>query len=92
MTFAQWLRLRLVELGAALFTAGILIGGLAAGVPFLLERIPEVIYYSFCCVAAVLLHAAIDGVARAGVVLVDAARRTQLPRIGAAGLRRDAVA
>jgi drug/metabolite transporter (DMT)-like permease len=57
---AEWLRLRAVELAAAGVTAALLIGGLAAGVPFLLDRIPEVFLYSFCCLAAVLLHAIFD--------------------------------
>ncbi|HYU28443.1 MAG TPA: hypothetical protein VEK83_05405 [Gemmatimonadales bacterium] len=61
---------RSVELGAALCTAAILIGGLAIGVPFLLERIPEVFLYSFCCVTAVLLRAAIDLAVRASVFAV----------------------
>lgn len=60
MTVAEWLRLRGVELGAAGAAAALLLGGLAAGVPFLLDRIPEVFFYSFCCIAAVVLHAVID--------------------------------
>ena len=60
MTTVEWLRLRGVELGAAGAAAGLLIGGLAAGVPFLLDRIPEVFFYSFSCIAAVVLHAALD--------------------------------
>jgi hypothetical protein len=60
MTVSLWLKARTVELGASLFTAGILIAGLAVGVPFLRARIPEVFLYSFCCVAAVVLRAAID--------------------------------
>jgi len=67
-----WLRARAVELGAALCTAGLLIGGLAIGVPFLRARIPETFFYSFCCISAVLLRAALDLGAR-GIVL--AARR-----------------
>ncbi|TMD23441.1 MAG: hypothetical protein E6I99_06640 [Chloroflexi bacterium] len=55
-----WLQARAVELGASLCTAGLLIGGLALGVPFLRARIPEVFLYSFCCVSAVLLRAVID--------------------------------
>jgi hypothetical protein len=52
-----WLRDRLVELGASLCTAGVLIIGVAIGVPFLRARIAETFLYSFCCVAAVLLRA-----------------------------------
>jgi hypothetical protein len=70
MTPASWIRARLVELGAALFTASLLIGGLAIGVPFLRARIPETFFYSFCCVAAVLLRAALDLVARSVVLAV----------------------
>ena len=55
-----WLKARAVELGAALCTAGVLIGGLAVGVPFLRARIPETFLYSFCCVSAVLLRAVLD--------------------------------
>ena len=69
MSATAWLRARTVELGASLCTAGILIAGLALGVPFLRARIPEVFLYSFCCVSAVLLRAAIDLAVRA-VVLV----------------------
>jgi hypothetical protein len=60
MTATEWLRLRAVELAAAGATAALLIGGLAAGVPFLLDRIPEVFLYSFCCLGAVVLHAILD--------------------------------
>ena len=60
MTVNAWLRARSVELGASLCTAGVLIAGLAIGVPFLRERIPETFLYSFCCVTAVLLRATID--------------------------------
>lgn len=49
-----------MELGAAVCTAGLLIGGLAIGVPFLRDRIPETFFYSFCCISAVLLRAMID--------------------------------
>ena len=70
MTVNAWLKARAVELGAALCTAAILIGGLAIGVPFLLDRIPEVFLYSFCCVSAVLLRAAIDLAVRAIVLAV----------------------
>lgn len=57
MSVNQWLRDRLVELGASLCTAGVLIAGLAIGVPFLRARIAETLLYSFCCVSAVLLRA-----------------------------------
>ena len=60
MTVTGWIKARCVELGASLCTAGILMAGLALGVPFLRERIPETFLYSFCCVSAVLLRAAID--------------------------------
>jgi hypothetical protein len=60
MTAGEWLRLRAVELAAAGATAALLVGGLAAGVPFLLDRIPEVFLYSFCCLAAVVVHALLD--------------------------------
>jgi len=60
MAVNAWLKARSVELGAALCTAAVLIGGLAVGVPFLLDRIPETFLYSFCCVTAVLLRAVID--------------------------------
>ena len=57
MTVTAWLKARGVELGASLCTAGVLIAGLAVGVPFLRDRIPETFLYSFCCVSAVLLRA-----------------------------------
>ena len=60
MTVSAWLKTRAVELGAALCTAAVLIAGLAIGVPFLRARIPETFLYSFCCVSAVILRAAID--------------------------------
>jgi hypothetical protein len=65
MTVTDWLKARCVELGASLCTAGVLIAGLAIGVPFLRDRIPETFLYSFCCVSAVLLRAAIDLAVRA---------------------------
>jgi hypothetical protein len=70
MTVNAWLKARSVELGAALCTSAILIGGLAIGVPFLLDRIPEVFLYSFCCVSAVVLRAAIDLAVRASVFAI----------------------
>jgi len=57
MSVSLWLRDRLVELGASLCTAGVLLAGLAIGVPFLRARIAETLLYSFCCVSAVLLRA-----------------------------------
>jgi len=57
MSVTLWLRDRLVELGASLCTAGVLLAGLAVGVPFLRARIAETLLYSFCCVSAVLLRA-----------------------------------
>ncbi len=79
MTVNAWVTARSVELGAALCTAAILIGGLAIGVPFLLERIPEVFLYSFCCVTAVLLRAAIDLAVRASVLAVRRIRPAPAP-------------
>jgi hypothetical protein len=74
MAVNAWLKARSLELGAALCTAAVLMGGLALGVPFLLDRIPETFLYSFCCVTAVLLRALID-LALHGTVLV--ARRVR---------------
>jgi hypothetical protein len=74
MCVRAWLKARLVELGASLCTAGVLIAGLAIGVPFLRERIPETIFYSFCCVGAVLLRATIDLLARATVLAAQVIR------------------
>jgi len=74
MAVNAWLKARAVELGAALCTATILIGGLAIGVPFLVERIPEVFLYSFCCVTAVLLRATIDLAVRASLVALHGIR------------------
>jgi hypothetical protein len=67
MTVSGWMKARSVELGASLCTAGLLMAGLAVGVPFLRERIPETFFYSFCCVAAVLLRAIIDLAVRGSV-------------------------
>jgi len=72
MTPRAWLKARAVELGAAICTAGVLIAGLAIGVPFLRARIPETFLYAFCCVTAVLLRAVLDLGVRAVVL---AARR-----------------
>jgi hypothetical protein len=75
MTVNAWVKARSVELGAALCTAGVLIGGLALGVPFLLDRIPEVWLYSFCCVSAVFVRAAIDLAVRASLLAIHSLRR-----------------
>jgi hypothetical protein len=60
MSVREWLAVRAVEVLASLFAVGLLIGGLAAGLPFLRERIAEVFLYSACCLSAVVLHAALD--------------------------------
>ena len=57
MSVSLWFKDRLVELGASLCTAGVLLASLAIGVPFLRARIAETFIYSFCCVSAVLLRA-----------------------------------
>ncbi len=69
VTVTGWLKARLVELGASLCTAGVLIAALAVGVPFLRERIPETFLYSFCCVTAVLLRTFIDLAVRGSVFM-----------------------
>jgi hypothetical protein len=79
MTVSDWLKARSVELGASLCTAAVLIGGLAIGVPFLVDRIPEVFLYSFCCVAAVLLRAVIDLAVRATVLAARGTRPSTAP-------------
>ncbi len=79
MTVSDWLKARSVELGASLCTAGVLIGGLAAGVPFLVDRIPEVFLYSFCCVTAVLFRAVIDLAVRATVLAARVTRPATAP-------------
>jgi hypothetical protein len=66
-------------LGASLCTAAVLIGGLAVGVPFLLDRIPEVFLYSFCCVSAVFLRAAIDLAVRATLLAAHIMRPAPAP-------------
>jgi hypothetical protein len=75
---STWLKARAVELGAALCTATILIGGLAIGVPFLRARIPETFLYSFCCVTAVILRAGIDLLVR-GIALAAGSVRPAVP-------------
>ena len=79
MTVTGWLKARSVELGASLCTAGVLVGGLAIGVPFLRERIPETFLYSFCCVSAVLLRAVIDLAVRASVLATHSLRPAPAP-------------
>jgi len=74
MAVNAWLKARSVELGAALCTAAVLMGGLALGVPFLLDRIPETFLYSFCCVGAVLLRALIDLTLRGTVLAARSIR------------------
>jgi hypothetical protein len=60
MTLREWLQLRAVEMLAALCTAGVLVGGLALGVPFLRNRVAEVFLYSFCCLLAVMIRILAD--------------------------------
>ena len=72
MSVSLWLRDRLVELSASLSTAGVLIAGLAIGVPFLRGRIAETFLYSFCCVGAVLLRAVLILTMRGTVWAVQA--------------------
>ena len=74
MSVTAWLKARLVELGASLCTAGVLIAGLLMGVPFLRERIPETIFYSVCCISAVLIRAAIDLLVRAALLAAHTIR------------------
>ena len=84
MTAGEWLRLRAIELAAAGVTATLLIAGLAAGIPFLLDRIPEVFLYSFCCLAAVVVHAVLDLGLRTGRALAHrlGLGRSAAPRPG----------
>jgi hypothetical protein len=79
MTVRAWIAARCVELGASLCAAAVLIGGLAVGVPFLLDRIPEVFLYSFCCVSAVFLRAAIDLAVRATLLAARGMRPAPAP-------------
>jgi len=79
MTVSDWLKARSVELGASLCTAGVLIAGLAIGVPFLRDRVPETFLYSFCCVGAVLLRAVIDLAVRASVLATHSLRPAPAP-------------
>jgi hypothetical protein len=85
MTVTAWVKARGVELGASLCTAGVLIVGLAVGVPFLRDRIPETFLYSFCCVSAVLLRAVLDLTVRGTVRVartVHAAAPHSVPTLG----------
>jgi hypothetical protein len=85
MSVTAWLKARGVELGASLCTAAILIAGLAIGVPFLRERIPETFLYSFCCVSAVLLRAVLDLAVRGTVRVARTAHgpaRIPVPTLG----------
>jgi hypothetical protein len=85
MNVNLWLRDRLVELGASLCTAGVLLAGLAIGVPFLRARIAETFLYSFCCVSAVLLRAMLALTVRGtvwAVRTVFAAAPLPLPALG----------
>jgi len=85
MTVTAWLKARGVELGASVCTAGILIAGLAIGVPFLRDRIPETFLYSLCCVSAVVLRAMLDLTVRGTVWVartVHAAAPSPVPTLG----------
>jgi hypothetical protein len=76
MGVGEWIEVRAIELLAALVAVGLLIAGLAAGVPFLRARIPEVFLYSACCLSAVVLHAGLDLSLRGSRRLVRALTRT----------------
>ncbi len=80
MTAGEWVRLRLVEFGAALCAASILVGGLTLGVPFLRARAGEVLIYGFCCTAAVVVHSTLDLLARACLRLARLVRRAPRPQ------------
>ena len=85
MSVRVWFKDRLVELGASLCTAGVLLAGLAIGVPFLRARIAETFLYSFCCVSAVLLRAVLVLTVRGtvwAVRTVYAAAPRPLPTLG----------
>jgi hypothetical protein len=85
MTGREWLRIRGTEFLAAASTAGLLMGGLAAGVPFLRARIPQVFLYSFCCLAAVVLRSLIDLAVRGVLRLSRAIRPAHAPAATLAG-------
>ncbi|HEY8738442.1 MAG TPA: hypothetical protein VIO62_15525 [Candidatus Dormibacteraeota bacterium] len=72
MSAREWAEVRIVELLASLFAVSLLIGGMLAGLPFLKERIAEVLLYSVCCISAVFMHAALDLSFRGGRRLVRA--------------------
>jgi hypothetical protein len=74
MDVREWLAKRGIELLAAFCVAGILIGGVVAGVPYLRSRIAEVILYGVACVAAVILRSALDLVAQGIVLLAQTGR------------------
>jgi hypothetical protein len=85
MSVSLWLKDRLVELGASLCTAGVLLAGLAMGVPFLRARIAETFLYSFCCVSAVPLRAVLVLIGRGTVWAVRtlyAAAPRPVPNLG----------
>jgi hypothetical protein len=79
---------------AALTTGAVLLGGVAAGVPFLRERVAEAIVYSLCCVFAVLLRSLIDLLVQGGymiLLLSPQLRPRGMMRAGARqGIARDA--
>jgi hypothetical protein len=81
MSVNLWLKDRLVELGASLCTAGVLLAGLAIGVPFLRARIAETFLYGFCCVSAVLVRAVLVLTVR-GTVLAVRTAYTAIPLPG----------
>jgi len=88
MSVSLWLRDRLVELGASLCTAGVLIAGVAIGVPFLRARIAETFLYSFCCVSAVPLRAVLVLTVRGAVLAVRTVYATEpfpVPTVGPSG-------
>ncbi|HEV3096849.1 MAG TPA: hypothetical protein VG104_06860 [Candidatus Dormibacteraeota bacterium] len=80
MDVTAWLKARAVELGAALCTAAVLIGGLAIGVPFLRARIAETFLYSVCCVSAVLIRACLDLAVRS-IALALRSLRSPVPAV-----------
>ena len=95
MDTREWLHRRGVELLAAFTTAAILVGGVAAGVPFLRERVAEALIYSFCCVGAVVVRGLLDMLVRGGYVILllsSQLRARAMMRSGARqGIARDAL-
>jgi hypothetical protein len=81
MTAWEWVQIRGAELLAAAATAGLLVGGVWVGIPFLRERIAEVFLYSFCCVTATVVHTVWDLAMRCGAWLVFTAGATAAPRV-----------